>query len=242
VAGKRDWSIAFYGLIAAAVVGVAIFGMWAAGLLGGDNTGAGLAFGGTLLTGAVSFVGLVLNEREKDRLDVEAATEAATLLSTADAKPADRATTAGALLSLARLGQVHLASSMLFDLWGQDRISTADGVFIVNEALSSRNPQAQRDASTILFLKTPELTARGEKDEWYYWPYVIDHRWVARLPFEARYNLLQAWVYLWTESTVASTKYRLRNLTAGLLACWEKEPDKMLRTSISDMLRMVYGE
>jgi hypothetical protein len=222
----------------------------AAGLLGGDKTGAGLAFGGTLLTGAVSFVGLVLkhnsdqqtaaaNKREKDRLDIDAATRAANLLSTTDGKAADRATTAGALLSLVRLKQVTLASSMLFFLWKENRISHADGVFIVNEALKSEDEQAQRDASNVLLLKTEQLTNVEGKDEWYYWPFVVDHRWKHDLPLEVRYTLLRAWVYLWTASKSASPEYRLRQLTAGLVACLQEETDPTLKYSIANMLHEI---
>jgi hypothetical protein len=242
--------IAVYGLIAAAVVAAAMLGMWATGLLGGNNTGAGLAFGGTLLTGAVSFVGLVLkhnsdretaaqNQREKDRLDVEAARNAAALLSTPSGGPADRATTAGALLSLVRLRQVQLASSMLFELWEQNRISPPDATFIVNEALRSEDEQAQRDASDVLFRKTAVLTVADAKDEWYHWPFEINHRWMPDLPIEARYTLLRAWVCLWTGSKTASPRYRLRNLTAGLLACWRREKDKTLKCSVARMLHKI---
>jgi hypothetical protein len=254
VAEKRDWSIALYGIIALVVVGGAMAGMWATGLLDGDNTGAGLAFGGTLLTGAVSFVGLVLkhnsdretaaaDRREKERLDIDAATRAANLLSNANGNTPNRATTAGALLSLVRLGQVGLATSMLFDLWGDNRISPSDATFIVNKALLSNDEQAQRDASNVLFLQTPLLTGRDEEEEWYYWPYEINHRWMPRLPIEARYTLLRAWVYLWTASSTKSTRYRVRNLTAGLLACWREEKkggdDETLKSCIARMLHKI---
>jgi hypothetical protein len=257
VTEPREWPVAVWALVVVVPVALAILGLG----LSGIDAGQGLAFGGALLTAGVSFVGLVLKrngeqrtaaedrrenarreaaaKRGIDRLDVEAARQAAALLSTAEAKPADQATTAGALLSMARLGQIHLASSMLLYLWGQRRISDADGTFIVNGALRSDHRRAQRDASIALFLKTPDLTVGDGKDEWYYWPFEIDHRWMPDLAIDARYTLLRAWVYLWTESASASERYRLRNLTAGLLACFRKERDPTLRCSVARMLNSI---
>jgi len=257
VTEPREWPVFLYALVVIVPVALALLGLG----LSGIEAGQGLAFGGALLTAGVSFLGLVLkrnsdrqtaaedkrenarreaaDKREKDRLDVEAARQAAALLSTADGQPADQATTAGALLSLVRLDQVHLASSMLLYLWGQHRISDADGTFIVNEALRSKHRQAQRDASIALFLKTPDLTVGDGRDEWYYWPFLIDHRWMPDLAIDARYTLLRAWVYLWTESASASERYRLRNLTAGLLACLRIEDDPPLQRSVARMLSNV---
>jgi len=103
-------------------VALAIVAMWATGLMNGQNAAAGLVFGGTLLTGAVSFVGLALKNsadlraaaersREEDRLRLEAGLRAAALLSTAAGQPADPATTTTALLSLLRLHQSELAAT-----------------------------------------------------------------------------------------------------------------------------------
>jgi hypothetical protein len=225
--------------------------MWASGFLRGKDTAAGLAFAGTLLTGAVSFVGLILKQatdartadeaaNAEDRLRLEAAMQAAQLLSTADAKRADQATTAGAILALARLGQSELAAALLSELWEQERISDGAGVLIVNEALRSGTDQAKADASYTLYMHCGKLAVSFDAShEGYDWPFLVDRRWLRDVPAEVSRVLLKGWVYMWTHSPLSANRWK-PYFIAGLCACWQTTGDAVSRFWVLRLLEVVW--
>src|SRR5206468_7642645 len=140
----------------------------------------------TVLTGAVSYFGLVLsqaNQRrieahakiEQRRLESESAMKAAELVSTTDAKPADAATTGGALRALVMLGQAELAATMLWDLWNSKRVFNTTATAIVNALLRSAYRQAHSDAAMTLYLQAPQPSYSNRS--WYDWPFDLDCRW-----------------------------------------------------------------
>ena len=97
-----------------------------------ERLAAVLTFFGVLVTGVVTVMGLLLKslaerrlekekEYDRDRLRLEAAMRAGSLLATSEGVPATPATMAAGLLALTQLGQCELAVALLVDLWSEEK-------------------------------------------------------------------------------------------------------------------------
>lgn len=205
--GHWDW----WTPISAGVIGLAIaallVGLWAAGLLKfkGNEQSAVLVLAGTFLTGAVSFTGLAINHRGERRLEQEteqaqrrllldAGVEAAQLLHREDGSPADLPTTAAALEMLADLGQLEFAIALLRELWQGDtaRVSDDTAVLLIDKALECGTNRTQEGAADLLFR---EIGRFAPTEDPYNWPIAIP--WYTKLPLNAKFSLVFAWVQLW---------------------------------------------
>lgn len=160
-------------------------------LLQGTPTGDGtkliaavLALVGTVLAGALTFIGLLLRlaqqERNEDlrdeaekRLKMEAAIRGVGLLSSPATRVAPKAQKAGALLALAKLGQIDFALSLLDELWRKDEVETSTAVWLINQSLKSDDLNTQNDGAEILDSYATRLAIAGHMR----WPDHVRGRW-----------------------------------------------------------------
>ena len=269
--GKDDllWSIWLAAAILVIVGGVAV-GLSKLGVNGSTSVAA-------LISGAISYVGLVFKRQNDDRLerdaarsqgrlDVESAMRAVQLLTLTDGKPADQITTDGALLSLMSLGQSHLATTLLYDLWPAGRVTATSVVLIIDDALKSGDETTQVSAASVLFWNSNTLwdwyvpkvdkTKRTKKqkkrkrkhdddgadgDESYSWPNSIAMRWLPSLPFDAKVYIVQAWAELWLTAGERTSSWSMQSLVVGLYSIWNDEPDEAIKNSVGKLLRGVIG-
>jgi hypothetical protein len=128
---------------------------------------------GVLVTALIAFLGVRVNRRSERRLRLEAALNAAKVLTPAADSPPAPETSATALLSLADLEQLELAMILLNELWPCGRVSNESAILLVDKALQARERPAQRIAAEMLWYQSVRLDARASTD----WPRCIDGRW-----------------------------------------------------------------
>ncbi len=161
---------------------------------------AALALVGVLLTAAVTYLGLAfrksyderslqLREQEQRRLDIDTVVSALRLFSTERGDDVSRSQRAGAFLTLAKLGHLDFALTLLEAIWPQQRVDPTTAVWLVNEGLCSDSPELREEAAGVL----RDNAALALLDNGHYcWPRSLRWRWRPELPVDAREALLQA--------------------------------------------------
>ena len=153
-----------------------------------------LAVIGTLLTGSVTFVGLLLRLAQQAeaeaRLQMEAAIQAVALMgdTTLDGNPVSNGQRAGAVYALMNLGQMPLAFVLLNQLWGEGKIDPSFGVLMVNALLEGDDDVLHRDASSTLNDHAETLWTSGGEP---LWPPVASE-WPPEMGRGTQYNLVLA--------------------------------------------------
>ena len=127
-----------------------------------------------VLTVLATLLGVRVSRLTERRLGLEAAGDAAALISPPQGNPSPE-TTATALLSLADLNRLELSIALLKELWpgAGDRVSNPSAILLVDKALRSRTKSSQRLAAELLWYEASRLDARRATD----WPSCIDGRW-----------------------------------------------------------------
>lgn len=112
-------------------------------------------------------------EYDRERLRLEAAMRAGSLLATSEGVPASPATMAAGLLALTQLGQCELAVALLVDLWSEEKadhgcgrqhgttegISSETAVLTIDAALRSGELNAPLVAAELLCRNAERLDA-----------------------------------------------------------------------------------
>jgi len=246
-----NWTV--LGGVVLALLILMLGGLAAFGYLEGDHLTPVLAFVGTFLTAALTFIGLVVKDqgdrrlelerhREDQRLEVEAAMKAAALLSCPDGKPAHPATVAGALLALSSLDQTRLAVNLLHQLWPTDGVSGPIAALVLERALTSPDPALQNEGAVALLANVQHaMCATDDGRALYSWPSSFDCAWRHSPPsLEARHMLLEAWLRLWIQTWnhlgFEPREYRREQFVRGLYVIYRTEPDDDLRHTVALIL------
>ena len=102
-----------------------------------------------------------LRDEAEKRLKMEAAIRGVGLLSSPATRVAPKAQKAGALLALAKLGQIDFALSLLDELWRKDEVETSTAVWLINQSLKSDDLNTQNDGAEILDSYATRLAIAG---------------------------------------------------------------------------------
>ncbi len=218
-------------IAAIAIIGIGLGLMKLSGLLNipKDDTGAktiaaALALIGSVLTAAVTLMGIVVKYSIDDRsarlaavegarnyalaLDAEkrnrteAAIRAVGLLSENN-KDATKAQIGGSLLALTSLGEHDLTVGLLNELWSSNLVSPSIAGEVLARALNTDSEETQKSAATVLF----QFAERIEQTGFHIWP--IPHLgWRPDLPGNCRIGLVMAAIK-WMKMELAKDMNRL---------------------------------
>jgi hypothetical protein len=233
---------------AVAAVSAAFLGAWQVGRGSAPTLAAALTFGGAVVTGAVALVGHLISRqanqrldeerlREQERLRLDAAMQAGTLL----ASPDQPASAASGLLALTQLGQANLAVALLVDLWSAERsqVSTETAILVIDAALRSEQPNAQLVGAELLCRNATRLNSCQSL----HWPSVIDGRWDPRFAPKTKFLLLEALLLMSTARRV--DKNALRSVAVRLFGICANDPDPNVKgcvgTALNELIPALTG-
>jgi hypothetical protein len=233
---------------AVAAVSAAFLGAWQVGRGDAPTLTAALTFGGAVVTGAVALVGHVISRqanqrlgeerlREQERLRLDAAMQAGTLLAT----PNQPASAASGLLALTQLGQADLAVALLVDLWSAERnqVSTETAILVIDAALRSEQPNAQLVGAELLCRNSTRLNSCQSL----HWPSAIDGRWDRRFAPKTKFLLLEALLLMSTARPV--DKNALRSVAVRLYGIYVNDPDPNVKgcvgTALNELIPALAG-
>lgn len=244
-------------LTVGAFVGVtAVMGglFWAMGLSNFSGTDSAakvlvavLALVGTLFGTIVTLVGLMLKRsidartlvlqiEAEARLNLDTAIKAVELFKSASGS-ASSAESAGALFALTRLGQPHFALALLEELWPKDLIQTPSAIWVLNNALRSKEADVALIAVGVLESNVARLPdGQGGKN----WPDDYAFEWRSEMPFLARGGMLSARVECllskpfdyWVRGTLNAD-------IAFLSSCFRTESSPIIRQSAAAFLAIL---
>lgn len=200
---KIDTSILVWIIIVIIFFAGSIVVVWKLGLftLSPSDTGAKiiasvLALIGILFTSVISLIGLFLKhtfdirnlrlqEESSERLKMDTAIQAVSLMSTSSGNESAYSQQVGALFALVSLNQIELALALLDQKWSKNSIDSNSAVWIIDKSLESPLAQNQIDASEILLKNTSSLW----ENETINWPACMCLDWNISLHVYARANL-----------------------------------------------------
>lgn len=224
---------------AVAAVSAAYLGAWQVARGNAPTLTAALTFGGAVVTGAVALVGHLVSRqanqrldeerlREQERLRLDAAMQAGTLLAT----PNQPVSAASGLLALTQLGQADLAVALLVDLWSAERnkVSTETAILVIDAALRSEQPNAQLVGAELLCRNATRLNSCQSL----HWPSVIDGRWDPRFAPKTKFLLLEALLLMSTARPV--DKNALRSVAVRLFGICANDPDPNVKGCVGTAL------
>ena len=237
--------------VLAVVVAVTIGALRSLGLV--DDGGAGadgsrlaaiLTFVGVMVTAVVSVVGLTITRQterrlqsqqseERERLRLDAAMRAGSLLNSTSAGPADAAAVGAGLLALTQLGHADLAVALLVDLWGPDeldRVSTETAILVLNGALVSDHGNAQLIAAELLCRNSSRL----DPCQSLHWPSSIDGKW--RDSFGPKTKLLLVDALVRMSYTSMANENSLRSVAVRLYGIWHEDPDPRVKGCVGTLI------
>lgn len=200
----------------AAAIGVATFAafvflFWWAGLFdipetetGGKAFAAALGLVGVALTQLIGFLALLfkhsldqrtlaIQQDAENRLRMETAMQAVSLMGTPDGEEAAPSQKGAALLALGNLGSVELALAMLELLWRERNVANEAAVQVVDFGLRDERLWVQKLASQLLLSNATQLVGPG-KGIAVHWPASWDLTWHASADGNVRSNLTDATV------------------------------------------------
>ena len=96
---------------------------------------------------------------------------------------------AGALFALAHLGEVHLAITLLCEMWPAGSISPRGAVGLIDQGLTSSEPTVQGDAASTLLVNAARLPTPGGGLEL---PPCVYTNWPKDIPLYARQDIITA--------------------------------------------------
>lgn len=230
---------------AAAAVSAVFLGAWQVGRGSAPTLTAALTFGGAVVTGAVALVGHVVSRqankrldeeraREHERLRLDAAMQAGTLL----ASPDQPASAASGLLALTELGQADLAVALLVDLWSVERrqVSTETAILVIDAALRSKTkPNAQLVGAELLCRNATWLNSCQSL----HWPSVIDGGWDPQFAPKTKFLLLEALLLMSTARPM--DRNSLRSVAVRLYGIWAIDPDPNVKGCVGTVLCELIG-
>jgi len=224
---------------AVAAVSAAFLGAWQVGRGNAPTLTAVLTFGGAVVTGAVALVGHLVGRqanqrlreervREHERLRLDAAMQAGTLLATPD----QPASAASGLLALTQLGQADLAVALLVDLWSaeRNRVSTETAILVIDAALRIERPNAQLVGAELLCRNATRLNSCQSL----HWPSVIDGRWDPGFAPKTKFLLLEALLLMTTARP--ADKNALRSVAVRLFGICANDPDPNVKGCVGTAL------
>lgn len=202
---------------------------------------AALAFSGVVVTACVSIIGVLANRQaekrlaqehdqaekrlaqehddERRRLQLDAAMQAAKLLSGADGKAADPSVIASGLLALVQLDQAALAVRLLVDLWNpkDSRVSKEAAILVIDGALRCGEPAAQLVAAELLCRNARRLEATESLD----WPSAVEGHWDQDFTAKTKLLLVEALIKMTLNAT--ANEAALRAVAVRLYGFWDSE-------------------
>jgi hypothetical protein len=157
-----------------------------------------IALVGTVLTGAVTFAGLLLKDsvdrrsalqqaESEKRLRMETALKAVELISRAevDGAPIQESREA-AIMVISSLDQDRLALGLAEQFWNRDKISTAAFVDVVEQCLNTDNEDLKDQCCKALYRNYNKLITDSNAFEF---PYSFCYNWNGKLSFPAKHDL-----------------------------------------------------
>jgi hypothetical protein len=216
-----------------------------------------LAFLGILLTAAITVLGLILKrvaERrieagqhsERERLRLEAAMRAGSLLAAEEGKTPNPATMASGLLALSSLGQSELAVAPLVDLWSASDadvspssdlnrtvVSTETAILAIDAALRSGEVNAPLVAAELLCRNAHRLDACQSL----HWPSSLDGRWLPNAGQKTKLLLLDALITMTTTSP--PDENALRSLAVRLYGIWQGDPSMGVKGCVANLINVI---
>lgn len=168
-----------------------------------------------------------LSKQAEDRLRLETAIRAVTLLNTSDGRPAPANQKAGALFALSSLGQLEFALMLLGLLWPADEIDAHTAVWLIDRAFQTTDPTLQICAMDILRANASKLPQRGGEVAW---PISIGSTWKTDLALGAREWIVEIAVRMMISRPRKEWKIEyLRGLFALLYSVIESESHPRIR-------------
>ncbi|QYN34039.1 hypothetical protein K1T35_37240 [Pseudonocardia sp. DSM 110487] len=224
-----------------------------------ERLAAILAFFGIVVSGIVTLIGLFLKriaehrlekerEQENDRLMLEAAMQAGSLLAQTGDRPTTPATMASGLLALSKLGQCELAVALLVDLWddmgalhgdrsGRNmsvatpaRVSNETAILTIDAALRSGEKNAPLVAAELLCRNAKRLDACQSL----HWPSAVDGRWLPHVGQKTKLLLVDALIRMTTTSP--PNENALRSLAVRLFGIWHEDPSDSVKGCIGKLI------
>ncbi|MEO6121354.1 MAG: hypothetical protein ABIW46_05225 [Acidimicrobiales bacterium] len=214
------------------------------GATDGDRLAAVLTFVGVMITAVVSVVGFTVTRQterrlqsqhgeERERLRLDAAMRAGSLLNSTSTGPADAAAVGAGLLALTQLGHADLAVALLVDLWvpGEvDRVSTETAVLVLNGALASDHGNAQLIAAELLCRNATRL----DPCQSLHWPSSIDGQWSDGFGPKTKLLLVDALVRM--TYTSKANENSLRSISVRLYGIWKDDPDPRVKGCVGTLI------
>lgn len=218
-----------------------------------------LAFLGVVLTGAVTVLSLILKRvadrrleagqhSERERLRLEAAMRAGSLLAADEGKSQNPATVASGLLALSSLGQSELAVALLVDLWSASDadvspsrppdspgVSTETAILAIDAALRSGEVNAPLVAAELLCRNAHRLDACQSL----HWPSSLDGRWLPDAGQKTKLLLIDALITMTTTSP--ANENALRSLAVRLYGIWQGDPNIGVKGCVGNLINVIVG-
>jgi hypothetical protein len=243
--------VTFFGLMVL-VVGLALLALSPYSFVGGDNErlAAVLTFVGGLVTASLAFLKTLMERQSERRLNregqqadqrlkLDAAMRAGSLLAATGAGPAEPAAVASGLLALTELDRADLAVALLVDLWRGDPpgVSNETAVLVVDSALRSRQqPNAQLVGAELLCQKAEQLDSCKSL----HWPSSLDGGWDPTFGPKTKFLLIDALV--WTTTAHKVNENSLRTAAVRLYGVWRGEDDAHVRGCVGRMIDALLPE
>jgi len=225
------------------LLGLAGLLLWRWGLLkedpNGDSTrliAAVLILVGTVVTGAITFIGTLLTvelrRQSEARLRMETAIRGVSLLSAPGTLHAPKAQKAGALFALVELGQIRFSLACLDGLWKE--IDPSSAVWVIEQALHLGTADDQSYAA--LMLNRNAHTLRPTPDN-LNWPQGLIDRWPVEMDLAARMYVLWAIGNAYAAHDYGSWKNRdLYKPISLLYRALTNDPDAPVRGDAAELL------
>ncbi|SNX62311.1 hypothetical protein SAMN06272735_4082 [Streptomyces sp. TLI_55] len=162
------------------------------GALDAKDTKALWAFIGSGIAAAVTLTGLLVtanhNRQAERRLGLDTAVKGIALTHREDGSYAQKAVLAGALSTLVHLYHPVIAMRMLSATWREDAADTASAIWIIDEVLEDGTPESQIEAARLFYQHADQLCYASAGQ--YEFPAILEKKWPAKLPWDARLALL----------------------------------------------------
>lgn len=182
----------------------------------------------------------VLQKEAENRLKVEAAMKAVGLLSTSTGADVPVTQRAGVLFTLATLGQLDLAITLLRPIVADNAIDMNSAVLLINRALESNDELCQQEAAEILDNWPDKLLF---DDGTALFPSCVTLAWNPRLNIAARIPIVSALLKLITARPYKEwNKSVLINIFASLYVILKTENADDIKTAVGFCLSKVISE